>query len=115
VVTGVRIVQHDGIDRVEIELAGDPIPPDAWRQPGPESPLNDPTAHDIPECQGTTFDPASGVTRSALSAVAPTPDGLPAELSGWRFTGDGPACVGWSRCARSRATPTSASCSPARR
>ena len=89
-VTGVRIVRHDRIDRVEIELAGDPIPPDAWPPPGPESPLNDPTAlHNIPACQGTSFDPASGVTKSALSAVAPTPDGLPAELSGRRFTDGG--------------------------
>jgi hypothetical protein len=86
VVTGVRIVGHDGFDRVEIDVAGDPIPPELW----PEPALPDRARPEgVPQCHEPDFDPVVNLTWGVHSDVSPTPDGLPAELSGRRFAGDG--------------------------
>jgi hypothetical protein len=88
IVTDIRIVRHDVFDRVEIDLAGDPLPPGP--EIDPESEPADPVRpQDIPQCRKPDGVSTFNLTWGVHSDVAPTPDGLPTELSGRHFTGDG--------------------------
>jgi hypothetical protein len=80
-ITGVRLVGHDGYDRIEIDYDG-AVPP----SPHPEGAAPPPTG---PECATPADLEHDGIYTEALpSGAAATPDGLVAGLSGQRISGD---------------------------
>jgi hypothetical protein len=82
IVTGVRVVGHDGYDRIEIDFDG-PVPPDPEGE-GTSMPTTPECA--IPE---DVYDGTDGVQTWGLpSGASDTPDGLAEGISGQRVTGD---------------------------
>ena len=80
-VAGIRLVGHDGYDRIEIDYDG-AVPP----SPHPEGAAPEPTG---PECATPADLEDDGISSGAVpSGAADTPDGLVAGLSGQRISGD---------------------------